>query len=83
MASRTLSVTELLSELTNAIKSPMDPYHRKLIRRTITTLNAFVDLVGEPESGSPLPTLPSNYASTKERQALPSLSERIATSESE
>lgn len=70
MATRALSVQELLSELNNAIKSPMDPYHRKLIRRTITTLNAFVDLVGEVEAGpNEIPT------------SLPGVADRIKDSD--
>jgi hypothetical protein len=57
------TVQELIPELQSWIKRPTDAELRKLLRKTISTLNAFVDLVGEPEPlelnpPEPLPTLP-------------------------
>jgi hypothetical protein len=59
---RPFTVLELIPELQFWIKSPTDPSLRKLLRRTIQTLEAFnalhaevnrkfTDLVGEPEIG--------------------------------
>jgi hypothetical protein len=54
---RPLEVRELIPELQFWIKSPTDPSLRKLLRKTIQTLEAFKDLVGEPEPSGPSPTL--------------------------
>lgn len=54
---RPLTVHELIPELQFWIKSPTDPSLRKLLRKTIQTLEAFKDLVGEQESPD-TPSLP-------------------------
>jgi hypothetical protein len=63
---RPYTAQELIPELTFWVKHPTDPSLRKLLRKTIQTLEAFKDLVGEPEirDGSPevaslLPDLPA------------------------
>ncbi len=63
---RPLTAQELIPELQFWIKSPTDPSLRKLLRKTIQTLEAFKELVGEPE---PI-------------EATPSLGERISESQS-
>lgn len=40
---------ELIPELQFWIKHPTDPSLRKLLRKTVQTLEAFKDLVGEPD----------------------------------
>lgn len=64
---RPLSVNELVPELQFWIKSPTDPSLRKLLRKTIATLEAFKELVGDVE-----PQIPEN----------PSLKDRIKDGES-
>lgn len=54
---RPLEVRELIPELQFWIKNPTDPSLRKLLRKTIQTLQAFQDLVGEPEPSVVSPTL--------------------------
>ena len=54
---RPLSVHELVAELQFWIKHPTDPHLRKLLRKTVQTLEAFKELVGEPEPTETLPTL--------------------------
>lgn len=60
---RPYTAFELVSELQSWVKRPTDPDLRKLIRRTIQTLEAFKDLVGELEAPEPqtelLPSLPT------------------------
>ena len=46
---RPLEVRELIPELQFWIKHPTDPSLRKLLRKTVQTLQAFQDLVGEPD----------------------------------
>lgn len=47
---RPLAVHELIPELQFWIKHPTDPHLRKLLRKTVQTLEAFKELVGEPET---------------------------------
>jgi len=54
---RPLEVRELIPELQFWIKSPTDPSLRKLLRKTIQTLQAFQDLVGDPDPLHPSPPL--------------------------
>lgn len=57
---RPLPVQELIPELEFWIKHPTDPSLRKLLRKTVQTLGALVELVGEvdlTETPAPLPTL--------------------------
>lgn len=68
---RPLPVQELIPELEFWIKHPTDPSLRKLLRKTVTTLNAFVELVGEVDQIEPKEAL----------TPLPNLQERISTSE--
>lgn len=64
---RPLEVRELIPELQFWVKQPTDPYLKKLLKKTVQTLQAFQDLVGEPE-------LP-------EAKELPNVSERIKEAE--
>lgn len=72
------TVQEIVLELKDYIKLPMDPALRKLLRKTLVTLGSFIDLVGEPE-----PTYnPETVEKILEAQAsLPSLATRIKDSE--
>jgi hypothetical protein len=54
---RPLTAHELIVELSFWIKHPTDPSLRKLLRKTVQTLEAFRDLVGEPEVIEPRPNL--------------------------
>lgn len=54
---RPLPVFELIPELQEWIKKPTDPSLRKLLRKTIQTLQAFQELVGEPEPSEPQPSM--------------------------
>lgn len=67
---RPLPVHDLIPDLEFWVKHPTDPSLRKLLRKTIQTLNAFVDLVGEPESSVVVHTFEQ-----------PSLPERIKDAE--
>lgn len=67
---RPLSVHELIPELQFWVKHPTDPSLRKLLRKTIQTLEVFRDLVGEPEPPLVLQSEPR-----------PTLAERIEESE--
>lgn len=46
---RPYTAQELISELQTWIRTPTDPSLRKLLRKTVQTLQAFSELVGEPE----------------------------------
>lgn len=61
---RPFTACELIPELQFWIKHPTDPSLRKLLRKTVATLKALTDLVGEadidditPEANLELPTL--------------------------
>lgn len=65
---RVTSAQDLIPDLEFWIKHPTDPSLRKLLRKTVSTLQALVDLAGEPE--------------VLESPTLPTLSERSSNNES-
>lgn len=77
---RPLPVNELIPELQFWIKSPTDPSLRKLLRKTIQTLEAFKELVGEMDSTTVL-ELRGTYAEPQTTEN-PPLAERIKNGES-
>jgi hypothetical protein len=67
---RPYTAHELIPELQFWVKHPTDPSLRKLLRKTVATLKAFTDLVGEYESED----IPAS-------ESLPTLVERIEEAE--
>lgn len=67
---RPYTAHELIPELQFWVKHPTDPSLRKLLRKTVATLKAFTDIVGEPD----IEDIPSP-------EPLPSLAERIEEAE--
>lgn len=77
---RPYTVHELIPELQFWIKHPTDPSLRKLLRKTVATLKAFTDIVGEYESdGVAAPSEPRIFDETFGHT--PSIAERIKDSE--